>query len=430
MGIVLIIIKVVTFVRRIFHSPSVPAEYRANFKHLYFDIAWYGLLAGSAVNFLNVYAARLGASGMQIGLLGAMPSLVMLGLAIPTGQWLEKRPIGKAVFWTAALQRFGYLLWIPLPWLLGKQGQVWALVGIVLLMGIPMTVVSVGFNAVFAAAVPPDWRAYVAGIRNVLLALTFMLSSLGCGYLLDALPFPIGYQVVFGIGFLGGAMSTLNLFFIKLHPVSSKSFLPDPAPVRPVEKRVTTPGWRGALRLDVWKTPFRNILLVMLGFHLAQYLASPLFALYNVNQLRLTDANIGLGTALFYLTMLIGSTQLDRVSRRWNHHKVTGWGVLLLFFYPAALALSRNALHYYLVSAIGGIIWAMVAGAQPNYLLENIPAHDRPAYLAWYNIILNACILVGSLAGPFLAGYIGLSAALILFGVLRFLAGVAILKWG
>jgi MFS family permease len=188
--------------------------------------------------------------------------------------------------------------------------------------------------------------------------------------------------------------------------------------------------WRRTLRLDIWKTRFRNTLLVMLGFHLAQYLAVPLFPLYMVNQLHLTDANIGLGTALFYFTVLIGSTQLDRISRWLGHHKVMGWGVLSLFFYPAALALSQNAFHYYLVSVFGGLIWAMVAGAQANYLLENIPGHDRPAYLAWYNIILNACVLIGSLAGPFLAGYIGLSAALILFGLLRLLAGIAILKWG
>jgi hypothetical protein len=45
-------------------------------------------------------------------------------------------------------------------------------------------------------------------------------------------------------------------------------------------------------------------------------------------------------------------------------------------------------------------------------------------------MILNASILLGSLIGPTIAEVLGLSAALILFAVLRLLAGLAIWKWG
>ena len=63
-------------------------------------------------------------------------------------------------------------------------------------------------------------------------------------------------------------------------------------------------------------------------------------------------------------------------------------------------------------------------------LLERIPEDDRPAHLAWYNLVLNASVLVGTLAGPLIAGWTGLVTALIIIGGLRFLAGLAILKWG
>jgi MFS family permease len=94
------------------------------------------------------------------------------------------------------------------------------------------------------------------------------------------------------------------------------------------------------------------------------------------------------------------------------------------------MALSHNPIHYYLLSILGGFAWALVAGAYANYLLERIPEDDRPSHLAWYNIILNAAVLIGSLAGPMIAGYFGLSLGLIIFGFLRLMAGVAILKWG
>jgi MFS family permease len=417
-------------IRRFFNNPAIPNEYRHNFIHLYFDIAWFGILSGSAINFLNVYAARLGASGFQIGLLGAMPAMVSLFLSIPTGNWLQNRPVDKAVFWTAVLSRLGYFLWIPLPWIFGNQGQIWALTVITLVMGIPMCGLSVGFNTLFASAVPAEWRASVMGIRNVLQSLTYIISSLGTGYLLNHLRFPLGYQVIFGIGFLSAAMSTFHLFFVRPHtqPSETGSLTPKTEPTL-VDKNHPT-NWHATLRLDIWRTPFRNILLVFLGFHMAQYLALPLFTLFTVNVMHLTDANIGVGKALFYVTVLLGSTQLSRLEHRVGHHKLTGWGVIGMSIYPIAMGFSHTAIHYYLLSIAGGFAWALVAGAYANYLLEHIPHDDRPSHLAWYNIILNAAVLIGSLAGPFLAGYIGIGIALIAFGALRLLAGVAILKWG
>jgi hypothetical protein len=44
--------------------------------------------------------------------------------------------------------------------------------------------------------------------------------------------------------------------------------------------------------------------------------------------------------------------------------------------------------------------------------------------------MLNIAILGSSLAGPAIADVIGLVNALIIFGILRILAGIAILKWG
>ena len=46
--------------------------------------------------------------------------------------------------------------------------------------------------------------------------------------------------------------------------------------------------------------PFGKVAVVMLFFHLAHYIASPIYPLYNVNVLHLNDDHIGIGTALFY----------------------------------------------------------------------------------------------------------------------------------
>lgn len=413
--------------KRLFGQSSVREEYRANFRHLYLDIGWFGLLSGSAVNFLNIYATRIGATGFQIGLIGAMAAAVTLVLSIPTGRWLQTQNTGKAIFWASIYYRIGYVAFIFLPWLPNQQGQIWAIIIITFLMAIPLTTLGVGFNALFAEAVPVEYRAYVAGIRNVTLSITFMITSLVSGYLLKHVAFPLGYQIIFAMGAFGAAMSSYHLFYVR--PLKT-----DAIPATPVEPALTLRPYARTLattlRLDIWKTHFRNVLLAFLAFHLTQYLAIPIFPLYNVHVLQLTDEHIGIGTALFYLTVLLGSTQLPYLSHKMGNKKLTAWSVSAMGIYPLMLAVSTTVWHYYGLSLVGGLTFAMVSGAYPNYMLEHIPAHDRPSHLAWYNIILNSSVLLGSLLGPLLSDAMGLASALLLFAVLRFLAGFVVLKWG
>jgi MFS family permease len=416
---------------KLLRQTAIPREYHSNFLHLYFDIGWYGVLSGSAISFLNIYATRIGATGFQIGLLGAISAAVNLFLAIPAGRWLQAQHTGRAVFWTAVFYRAGYLPFIFLPQLPNEQAQIIAILLITFLMAIPLTPVGVGFNALFAESVPAEYRAHVAGMRNIMLAITFMFTSLLSGYILDKVTFPTGYQIVFAIGTLGAAMSTLHLYFVR--PLQADALetpvLPQPR-IDPGKSALSSRNIYASLRMDIWKTPFRSVLFALFAFHFTQYLPIPLFPIYNVRVLHLTDDNIGIGTALFYLTVLIGSTQIRKLAQKLGNKNLTGWSVGGLALYPLLLAISRNAPHFYAVSLIGGLVFAFVSGSYANYMLECIPAHDRPSHLAWYTIILNASILIGSLGGPVVADGIGLANALVVFGFLRLLAAVYILKWG
>ena len=245
----------------LFQQSDIPEKYRSNFWHLYFDIAWFGVLSGTAVNFLNTYATRLGASGLQIGLLAAMAAVVNLFLAIPAGRWIEKRHTGRAVFWSSVVFRIGYVLWIPLPWLFDAQGQIWALIILAFLMAIPLTPLGVGFNALFAESVPDRFRAQVAGTRNITFAITYMITSFSAGYILKSLPFDTGYPVIFAIGAFGAAMSSYHIYHVK--PLQEDIFPLPSTPLTAPEIRAHSPrGIKSALRLDIWSTPFRNVLLV------------------------------------------------------------------------------------------------------------------------------------------------------------------------
>ncbi len=397
----------------------VPPGHRHNFWHLYQDIAWYGVLAGSAQAFVAIYAAHQGADALQVGLLNAGPALISLLVTLPAGRTMENLPLSKYVFWGSIVQRFGYLLWAFLPFIFPAKVDVWALILLTLLMSIPGTGVSVGFNALFAACVPPEWRGYVTGIRNALIAVTQIITTLICGAILQYLPFPWNYQLVFLLGFLGGIVGSYHLW--KLRP---------PAAAPSTTARPVAPRKPGFLRLDILKSPFGAVLGVLFLFHLTQYLPAPLFPLYQVNVIKLTDQEISMGTAIFNFLVFLGSMQLDRISQRFGHHLLTGIGAAMMAVYPILLAFSQNSIHFLLVSVMGGASWAIVGGALPNYLLDQVPDHDRPAHLAWYNLALNSAILIASLVGPFSANRIGLVNVLFLAAGCRLFSAIAILTWG
>jgi MFS family permease len=404
------------------------------------------ITSGTAINFLSVYVTRLGATALQLGLLSAGPALVGLAVTLPIGNWLRTQPVGQAAFRSAALTRIAYLVFALLPALLPPQLQVWAYIGLVLLMTVPNTGLMVGFNAMYAAAVPPEWRAHVAGIRNAGSSLVFVVSSLVAGLVLEAAPMPMGYQIIFFIGFVGAALSTYHLWFLRR--VTTET-IPDPQTVRGTLNDLERPGdsvrvgmslrvnvalrvfTRGTqlLRVDLLRGSYGRIVAALFVFHVALYLPTPVFPLYWVDVLSFSDFDIGVGQAAFHTAVLLGSLQFTRFYRRWGYRALLSVAATLMCSYPLLTIISFNLALYVLTAVIGGLAWSMVAGALGNYLLEQLPQQDRPAYLAWYNMALNAAVLVGSLGGSFLADHVGLATTLLLAGVARALAGVAIWRW-
>lgn len=426
----------------------VPPELRSNFHHLYWDIGWFGVLNGSALTFLTVYATRLGGDAFQIGMLTAGPAIINLIATLPSGRWLESRPIGPAAFWTSVFYRIFYILWIIIPSLLLPQAQLWVFILVTLAMSLPGTALAVAFNTLFADAVPAEWRPHVTGVRNAILSVTFIITSLICGLLLDNAPFPLSYQIVFALGALGALMSSVHLFFVRpmedgrqqragrWYRLGDLAFpgriqgVTDQARITVGLRFLTRSRGKNMLRLEILQTPFQAVLFGLFAFHFAQYLAIPLFPLAWVNKLGFSDGLISQGQALFYAAVFLGSTQLSRITQRLGNQRVTALGIMLLAGYPAVTAVMQGPLLYLLVSLLGGLGWSLAGGGIANYLLERIPDNDRPAHLAWYNLALNAAILLGSLLGPLLADWLGLTVALLITALARGLSSVLVWRKG
>jgi MFS family permease len=425
----------------------VPVEHRANFRHLYLDIAWFGVLSGSSVSFITIYLARIGATGFQIGLMSAIPAVVALCLALPAGWWLKRHPLDRAVYRSSVYFRLFYALWIPLPILFESTSQTWGLLLFTLLMSVPGTVLAVGFNALFAEVVPAEWRGHVVGVRNSLLALTTIASSLLSGALLGRLPFPLGYQVVFTVGLMGAALSSYHLRQLRLlvltqtRPSSGRSLgdFAQPGIMRPTGDGVRSgTGLRFLTRVRDLRPPrlailqgaFGRVWLAFFIFHLALYLSIPLFPLYWVGEIHLPDSIISLGNALFYASVFVGSTQIARLLHWLGNHRATALGAATMSLYPALTSITHTVGMYLAVNVISGLAWCLTGAAMGNHILDRVPDDDRPSYLAWINLAINAAILIGSILGPLMARNVGLATSLALFAGARLLAALAVWRWG
>ena len=323
--------------------------------------------------------------------------------------------------------------------------QVEAIVWLTILFTIPGVAMAIGFNALYATAVPLEWRGYVAGRRNAVMSVVYVLVSLGSGWILSQTSLEVGYTLIFGLGFLGAAMSTYHLSHLRdvrdhpgNEPQQIRQIIGDqaqPGDMRGgmgssgrvnVALRTFTRG-KNLLRLEVLHSGYGVVMLALFTFHLAQFMPISLFPIRWVRELNFTDGQIAIGTAFFHASTLVASLQLASLTQRFGNHKLTVAGIGLLSLYPLFTAFMPNLFYYALTSIIGGLGWGLVGGALGNYLFEKIPAGDRPAYLAWYNLSLNAAIFLGALLGPLLANWFDLTIALVLAFVFRL--GSAVFVW-
>jgi hypothetical protein len=422
---------------------TLTLQQRTNFRFLYHDVFWWGLLGGSSLAFLPVYMARLDASSFQISLITAGPALLALFMSLPAGRWLEKQDWVHSSFWMALWGRIGYVLLIPMPWLFSDSGQLWFIITLTLVMSAPITVLTVSFNAMFAAVVPPDWRPHVVGRRAALLAVSISLTSLICGQILDRVVFPLNYQIVFLIGVVGAGMSTYALGRLQsTAPASIRTGRPlgdntsfgqfniGDAIKRTFGLRyLTRTEGKSLLRLDLLRGPYGPFMAAFFLFFTFLYLPIPLFPLFYVENLNLTDGVISIGGALSQLTIFLVSLGLTQISARLGNRKLMIYSALLYGVFPLLMGLAKGAPMFLAASLISGAIWGLANGGMINRLMERVPEDDRPAHMALYNLGSQLGILVGSLAGPLVGAWLGLRTAILVSAGLRFLAGLLFDAW-
>lgn len=400
-----------------FRGPDPQHVRQRNIWHLYQDLIWLGM-ASAASTYINVYAIRLGASKQLIGLRTAIPSLLIVLLRIPAAQLIERTTNRKRlIVRSLSLGRLLYLLLFLLPWLanlplLREIPQAQLLVWTVILMGTPTVLSAAGWDTFFAEIVPPRQRARVVSIRSTMTNLMTVTLVPLMGYFLDWAAFPINYQIVFLLAFVGAVGSTWHVN--RIRPTVPPRTRKESEPFTFTEIRQIIGGSR----------EFAVLLVGTFVYQWAVSIASPLYSIYFIEELGASDSWIGWRTTLASVASIAAYRFWPRHVERQGERKILTLAAPMMTLFPLLTGFTQTLTPNLLIILIPRIFGAAVMLSRYNILLRVSPVDRRPTYIAIYAILNNIAAFIAPLIGVTLADWIGISGVFFVSAGLRLAAAL------
>lgn len=399
-------------------GPNPRNSLARNTWRLYQDLLWLGI-ASAASNYINVYAIRLGASDKLLGLRASIPSLLIVLLRIPAAQLMERTNDRKGLIVRSLLiGRLFYFVIFLLPWLgvlpLVKHiPQATILVWTVICISIPTILSGAGWDSLFAELIPAGRRARVVSTRSTMTNLMALTIVPLLGLWLDWAPFPMNYQVVFLLAFIGAMISTWH---VKKVVVPDKGSMPN--------KQVAALNFRVIKRILTDNKEFSTLVFGTFVYQLAISIASPLFTIYYVDNLGASDSWIGYRMTLASLSSIIAYRFWPRHIERRGDRAILILASPFMALFPLLTALTPVLLPHLFIVMIPRFFGAAVMIARYGILLRVCPDNRRPTFIAVYAIVVNIAAFAAPLVGVELADYIGIPGVFFVAAVLRLAAGL------
>jgi MFS family permease len=400
-----------------FSGPDPKHLRQRNIWRLYQDLIWLGF-ASAAATYINVYAIRLGASKELIGLRTSIPSLIVVLLRIPAARWMERTAKRKTLIVSSLTAgRAFYLLLFLLPWLsylplLKQIPPAPLLVWLVILMGVPSVLSAAGWDTFFAEVVPPGRRARVVSMRSTMTHVMMLTVVPLMGNFLDWMPFPLNYQLIFLLAFIGAMASSWHVNKIKVsgtQPLSKK-----PKPLNFAEARQIVQG----------SPEFGALLLGTFIYQWGVSLASPLFSIYFVDLLGASDSWIGWRTTLASLGSIVAYRFWPRHVEKQGERRILTLAAPMMALFPLLTGLSRSLTPNLFIVLVPRLFGSAVMLARYNILLRVSPDDRRPTYIAIYAILNNVAAFLAPMAGVALADLIGIRGVFFLAAGMRLIAAL------
>jgi len=404
------------WLRRLTTPEGLTRLQRHNFTICQMDAFSVGIVMG-VQPFLSVFLTRLGATNFQVGLLSSIPGLVGLFLSIVVGRFLQSRT--NIVPWYAGsriirIAKYGLAGAVSL--VLPDAYAIPAILGLWAIISVPETMLSVSFTVIMNAVAGPKGRYAFLSRRWSIIGLVSAFMALLTGQLLDAIPFPLNYQVAF-ITFASISV-VISFFVVRRYTVPAQTQL-GTQPTSAVDS-VRMP-LKSVVQLVLVERKFVSFLTKRLVFILGTWLVMPLFSLYYVRVVGASDAWISWFTTAEKLALLVGYVFWTRQRTLRGGRFVLLGTTLGMSLYPLLVASTQRVEILVILAAMAGVFSAGLKLVLFDELMKTVPAAHSATFVGVSMTLQNLMSVVGPLFSTKLADSIGLGWALVVGACVRLL---------
>ncbi|MBE0689636.1 MAG: MFS transporter [Anaerolineae bacterium] len=392
-------------------NASTLAVENANFRHLVADIAWFGLALTSTARFLSVFALRLGASEADLGWMTSLPALL---LAFSTTFALAWRARRRNTIDALALPGFVFRLTFLLPALTPLMPPKWQIPWLILSASIPALgqgIASVLFFTGIQESVSQPRTTDLFSKRSLTFNIALALSAVVFGVLLQRVPFPTNYQLMFVASF---GFALLSLWHCtRIDPIFGSN----------------APHYAKHAILAAWRArEFRSLVLTMVVTFGAFYSVYALVNYRLVQQLGADESYMAVYALIEMAAGALISHFATRIVTRMGHRGAMAAAMILTALPLVMLAVTSSLWVASIAAIISGAAWTFVAmvGIVGLYV-QAVPLAEATAYGVAYHQVYGLAIFAAPFIGTLLiTSGISIENALVTGAALRVLAGIAI----
>ena len=392
---------------------ALPEQIKRNLRWFWVD----GLFASASDNiiltYLSLFALAVSATKAEIGLLNSLANLggalVLLPGAMIVERFGQRRDI--AVWFGSAARLM--LLFIALS-PLGFTGKalVYLVIGLAVARSVFGNLAFPAWMSLTADMIPLEGRGRYFAARNIVMAIAGMLCVYLAGEWITRTSHPTGYQVVIGIAFALGMISTFS--FSRLHE-------PPPGPIS-YPKTPLAP-------LKIWQDvrgypAFLALVGTAALWNFSLNLAGPFFNIYMVEALQSSPVFVGIASIVSSLAGMFAQKKSGELADRWGPRRVQLISGLLIPIMPIFWVFIRQPWQTLPVNIAAGVLWAAYSLSSFNLLLVLTPAEQRARYSAIYQVIVTLSLAAGAAVGGLMVTHWGYPAIFISSGAGRLAAAL------
>lgn len=393
---------------------------RANYRFSVVEGALATITIQVVATFTPVFAIALGATNQQVGFIYSFPFLFNIAALIVSKRFTGRQgALMKVGQGTAYVHRAIILLFIAAPFL-GTISVWWTLL-LYSFASASLAVSSVFWQAISSDMFPENRRGLVFGTRAMYTGAVGLVAVMLTGKVLDAVPYPHNYTLVYSLAAVIGFVAAF--YYGKLTPPSDEDG--SDGPQAPPRLKVAD-----LLRTAAGKR-FTGLTLTVALFNLGFHIASPIATIYFVEYLGLSNAVIGMLTAVSVLFQVLGARVWGQIADRWGNGTVVLITTVLMAIQAAIFAVIPSVGFLMVVQAVGGFALGGYNLSTLNALFLVGDRRLRPQLIIWYNVIVGIANFSGPQFGTFLlsryaigwvfgvAGGVRMLGALLMTGMAR-----------